>query len=59
MIKNKARDVMLVSQDGLRKARFDFYKPAPYSSPHGHIEEFIKGKWNKSGPIYPVDVPHY
>jgi hypothetical protein len=59
MIKNKAGDSVFLSKDGTRKVRFDLKHPAPHSNSHGHVEEFIKGKWNKSGPIYPIDVPHY
>ena len=59
MIKNKAGDSVFLSKDGTRKVRFDLSYPAPHSNPHGHVEEFINGKWVKSGPIYPNDVPHY
>lgn len=58
MVKNKASDPVFLSQDGLKRVRFDFNNPAPHSNPHGHIEKLINGKWNKSGPIYPTDVPH-
>ncbi len=59
MIKNKTGDTVFLSKNGTKKVRFDFNHPAPHSNPHGHIEEFFNGKWNKSGPIYPTDVPHY
>ncbi len=56
-ITNKAGDTVHVSEDGLRRIRFDLNKPHPHESPHSHVEEFINGKWEKSGPIYPTDVP--
>lgn len=59
MIKNEAGDVIFLSKDGTRKVRFDFSDPSPHTNPHGHIEEFINKKWNKSGPIYPKDIPPY
>lgn len=55
---NKAGDLILMSKDKLRRIRFDFKRPHPHKNPHGHVEELINGKWNKSGPIYPKDVPH-
>jgi hypothetical protein len=58
VIRNDAGDSIVLSKDGLRRLRFDFNRPYPHQSPHGHVEEFIKGRWIKSGPIYPRDVPH-
>ena len=40
-----------------RRVRFDINRPAPHTSPHAHVEELVDGKWRKSGPIYPTDVP--
>lgn len=57
-ITNPAGDRMFLSGDGLRKLRFDFIRPYPHKNPHMHVEECIGGKWIKSGPIYPTDVPH-
>ncbi|MCG8340596.1 MAG: hypothetical protein MI674_05005, partial [Cytophagales bacterium] len=43
-ITNKVGDLILVSQDGLRKMRFDINNP--YSSaPHIHLQSFRNGKW--------------
>ena len=57
-IKNEAGDLILVSEDGAKRVRFDFNRPYPHESPHAHVEELVNGKWQKSGPIYPTDVPH-
>lgn len=59
MIKNRAGDHVFLSKDMERRVRFDLNHPAPHRNPHGHVEEFINGKWVKSGPIYPNDVPNY
>ena len=62
VITNSSGDKVFVSQDGLRKIRFDMNNPKPHSSPHMHIEELINGKWKPVDPnnaqIYPIDVPH-
>ena len=58
VIKNDAGDSIFLSENGLRRVRFDINRPFPHRSPHGHVEEFVNGKWNKSGPVYPKDVPH-
>ena len=58
MIVNKHGDKILISSDGLRRVRFDFKYPHPHQNPHMHVEEFINGRWRKSGPIYPKDIPH-
>jgi hypothetical protein len=57
-IKNDSGDTILLSKNGNRRVRFDINRPYPHESPHGHIEEFVNGKWQKSGPIYPHDIPH-
>ena len=49
---------IFISADGLRKIRVDFKHPYPHNHPHLHVEECINGKWVKSGPVYPSDVPH-
>ena len=59
MIKKTSGDRLFVSNNGAKRVRFDLKHPAPHSNSHGHIEEFINGTWNKSGPIYPIDIPHY
>lgn len=56
-IKNSNGDTVIVSQDGLRRVRFDINNPWPHSSQHAHVEELVDGNWIKSGPIYPKDVP--
>jgi hypothetical protein len=58
LIRNKAGDLIFLSADGIRRVRFDINNPKPHASPHGHVEEFLNGIWQKSGPIYPNDVPH-
>lgn len=57
LIRNEAGDTILVSKNGTRRVRFDVHRPYPHQSPHAHVEELVNGKWKKSGPIYPVDVP--
>jgi RHS repeat-associated protein len=57
VIINESGDRIFLSADGTRRIRFDLYDPAPHTSPHGHVEEYLNGKWVKSGPIYPTDVP--
>lgn len=59
MIQNDSGDLIFISKDGSRKIRFDFNNPSPHNNPHCHIEQLIDGKWNKSGQIYPIDVPHH
>lgn len=46
-----------VSDDGLRRIRVDINRPYPHSSPHAHVEELVNGRWVRSGPLYPTDVP--
>jgi hypothetical protein len=58
MIKNEHGDLIFLSNDGVRRFRFDMKHTYPHSSPHWHLEEFVNSKWVKSGPIYPVDAPH-
>ncbi len=55
---NKAEDIYFLSQDKLRKMRFDFNKTYPHINKHIHLEYKLNGKWIKSGPIYPKNVPH-
>jgi hypothetical protein len=57
-IESRAGEPIFQSADGLRKIRVDFKHPQPHNNPHMHVEECIGGKWVKSGPIYPSDVPH-
>ena len=58
MIKNKSGDIIIISEDGMRRIRFDIYNPFPHKNPHGHVEKLVDGSWIKSGPIYPIDLPH-
>jgi hypothetical protein len=58
VIVNKEGDYVFLSQNGTRKVRFDINDPSPHGSPHGHADEFIDGKWVRSEPIYPKDVPN-
>jgi len=60
---NEAGDLVIESQNGLTKVRFDINRTVPHKNPHAHVEVFeqIKNKKvsvQKSGPIYPKDVPH-
>jgi hypothetical protein len=57
LIRNDDGDTILISKDGTRRVRFDVNRPYPHESPHAHIEELVNGKWQRSGPIYPMDVP--
>ncbi|MBI4701017.1 MAG: hypothetical protein HY744_07640 [Deltaproteobacteria bacterium] len=59
VITNKAGDKIFLSQDGLRKVRFDMLRTGAHLSPHAHVEELINGAWVNSGQIYPTDVPPY
>lgn len=44
VITNKVGDTILMSEDGLRKIRFDFINTSG-DLPHVHIEKLVKGKW--------------
>lgn len=57
-IRNNAGDPVFLSKDGSRCVRFDFNRTKPHHNPHAHVEMKVNGKWVKSGPIYPIDVPH-
>jgi hypothetical protein len=59
VIRNDNGDLVIVSSDGQRRVRIDLKNPHPHQNPHGHVEEKINGQWDKSGPVYPKDVPHY
>ena len=58
LVTNKNGDKIFMSCDSTKRLRFDINNTSPHNNPHGHVEEFIDGKWIKSGPIYPIDVPH-
>ncbi|MDN3505884.1 MAG: hypothetical protein P0S96_01490 [Simkaniaceae bacterium] len=58
LIHNKAGDPVFLSEDGLRRVRFDFKRPHPHESPHLHFEHLVKGEWEEISRIYPIDVPH-
>ncbi|NMA64910.1 MAG: hypothetical protein GX957_01545, partial [Clostridiaceae bacterium] len=58
VITNKNGDKVFMSGDGTKRIRFDINNPSPHNNPHGHVEELVNGKWVKSGPIYPTDIPH-
>jgi hypothetical protein len=58
VITNDEGDKIFVSGDGKRKVRVDLNNPSPHENPHSHAEEKKSdGTWDKSGPIYPKDVP--
>lgn len=58
-IPTKNGDLVLLSKDGTRRVRFDINHPKPHKNPHMHVEvRNPDGTWNKSGQIYPRDVPH-
>ncbi|MCK5228880.1 MAG: hypothetical protein KAR13_01360, partial [Desulfobulbaceae bacterium] len=59
VITNKAGDKIFLSKEGTKRFRFDIKNPHPHKSPHGHVEILKNGKWKKSGPIYPKDVPKH
>ena len=58
VITNKNGDKVFISGDGTKRIRFDINNTSPHNNPHGHVEQLINGKWVKSGPTYPKDVPH-
>jgi hypothetical protein len=55
---NKAGDLVIVSENGARRIRFDINNPAPHNNIHTHIDEKINGKWIESGQLYPKGVPN-
>ncbi|MBX7067641.1 MAG: RHS repeat-associated core domain-containing protein [Parachlamydiales bacterium] len=57
MRRNNFGDLVFLSQDGLRRVRFDFIRPSPHNNPHMHVDLKIENKWIESR-IYPIDVPH-
>lgn len=58
LIKNPEGDLVFISQDKLRRVRFDFNRTKPHNNPHCHVEIKRGDRWDKSGPIYPKDVPN-
>jgi hypothetical protein len=58
VITNNNGDKIFISNDGIRRIRFDIKNTLPHNNPHGHIEILENGKWIKSGPLYPINVPH-
>lgn len=55
---SKPGNPVFMSSDGKKRVRFDLADPAPHKNPHAHVEyEITKGKWKKSGQLYPNDVP--
>ncbi len=58
LIKKDSGDIIVLSKDGNKRFRVDINRTNPHQNPHAHIEELIDGKWIKSGPVYPRDVPH-
>lgn len=58
VITNKNGDKVFMSGDGIKRIRFDINNTSPHNNPHGHVEERVNGKWVKSDPIYPTDIPH-
>ena len=57
VITNEAGDAIFLSENGLRRIRFDFNRPYPHKNPHVNIEWKVGDEWYGSGPIYPKDVP--
>ena len=57
LIKNKAGDPIFLSQDNLRRVRFDFNRPYPHENPHMHFEKNVEEKWKNVAKIYPKDLP--
>ena len=56
VITNPAGDTVILSNNGLKRVRFDFNNPSTHANPHSHVEIKVNGKWVKSGPLYPSDV---
>jgi hypothetical protein len=60
IITNESGDKIFLSEDGLRRVRFDINNPYPHINVHAHIEESINGKWTShGGQLFPIDVPQY
>jgi hypothetical protein len=55
--RNDAGDLIMLSADEAKRIRFDINRPYPHQSPHAHVDQLIDGQWQKSGQIYPTDVP--
>ena len=62
VITNNSGDKIFLSNDGLRRVRFDINRTHPHNNPHGHFEHKIGNIWAPVDPdnpqIYPLDVPH-
>jgi hypothetical protein len=56
-ILNKDGDLVIRSKNNTKRIRFDINNPSPHNNVHSHVEEYINGKWVKSGPLYPKGVP--
>lgn len=57
LIYNKSEDVILLSNNGKKRVRFDFNNPHG-NKPHMHIEEKINSKWkdaSKTHRVYPKE----
>ena len=58
LIRNKAGDPIFLSQDKVRRVRFDFNRPYPHENPHLHFEKKQGDIWNNIAKVYPKDLPH-
>ncbi len=55
-VKGSTSDWVIMGPTQDVKVRIDFSTPYPHINPHAHVERLRNGVWEKSGPIYPVDV---
>ena len=58
-ITNPAGDKIFLSQDGLRRIMFHFNETYPHMSPHAHVDMLLNGVWQRSGQLYPTDLPPF
>jgi len=55
-VTNPNGNKVFLSEDGLRRVRFDINHPEKHEFPHFQIESNIGGQWEKSGVIFPSDI---
>jgi hypothetical protein len=52
-------NLVIMSADGKKRLQIHSVDPSPHQNPHAHVDEFIGGRWKKSGQIYPKDVDQH
>ncbi|QVL55414.1 MAG: hypothetical protein KFB95_08915 [Simkaniaceae bacterium] len=58
LIRNRSGDPIFLSQDKMRRVRFDFNRTYPHENPHLHFEKKLGEEWKNVARIYPKDLPH-